>query len=565
MSEAETPNNPSDLFEPNSSQDAPAPAETPKTEVTLPEWVTINFPDAIGVDDVPRTPEQSQTGLRIQDLERQNQKLVARIAELTDALSTAQTARKAEADRHAAILQAQSEDAQKRFDRDAQLAQQQASLIVKQRQALDAAKQRLSDQELQLADSAQQLLVAHDRVMQLSQDLDRAAQTEHKQQILIETLTAQLEASQTQVAQLERDCAITKQRYDEQIQLVRQTETACRDLRSRLHRQQQYTLQFKAALEKCLDVPAAQGAPTIESVSTAATPTLAIVPREELSTHCFVKAQPVQPWSASPEFLPPSELILDSTPESVEDLVSTEAALSENPFADLSNLEELWSDSTESILESPQDLTPIEAPMIALENDEAITPLSYTIGRSIPNAAPPSHPIRLFTPSASEGSSLESAPIQAIAEQASFGIETEVETASLPSLELRSAEIETPEAIEPTALEPLTEQPKSENQPDLIVVETSGSDLMNTVTVLDQFETQAIELTQSQSQPKPIQPSPFITLNSEAISQPIRGEELPLTDASEDSPSPIVYPDRAQKKIPSLAAVELPSFPKASK
>ncbi len=573
MSEAQLPNSDSDLFEPAPIQDALAPAETPRAEVALPEWVTVNFPDAIGVDDVPHTPEPSQAGLRIQDLERQNQKLVARITELTVALSTAQTARKTEADRHATILQAQSEDAQKRGDRDAQLMQQQASLIVKQRQALDAAKQRLSDQELQLSDRAQELRVAHDRVMQLSHDLDRAAQTEHKQQILIETLTAQLEASQTQVAQLERDCALTKQRYDEQIQLVRQTETACRDLRSRLHRQQQYTLQFKAALEKCLDVPAAQSVTITEPVkadhNAETASTLAIVPRKALSAHCFVKAQPVQPWSAPPGLLPP--VTPEPLLEPFEDAVFTEAVSSENPFSDLSSLEELWSDSTEPILESPQPLIADEASIIALETDinesseavtttesrsESSTPLSYTIARSTPSAATPSHPLRLFTPSESEALPADNDSIE---------LDVEPASSSLVPLELRSVTPSEDVALqrdliqqnEPAALgvEFLVSQPAvSEDQPDSSIVAINDSEPLTILNREAQLPAKA----------SAIQSSPFITL-SEAGHQPIRGEEPPSVEASESSPSPIVYPDRTQKRISSLAAVDLPSFPKTSK
>ena len=114
-----------------------------------------------------------------------------------------------------------------------------------------------------------------------------------RQQILVETLTDQLQSSHEQIAQLERECAAVQQRSSDHLQQFTQSEQTARDLRSRLHRQQRYTLQFKAALEKCLDVPpaTAQGfvsdflEETLEPVTVS--PPKVKIPR----------SQPVQPWS----------------------------------------------------------------------------------------------------------------------------------------------------------------------------------------------------------------------------------------------------------------------------
>lgn len=78
---------------------------------------------------------------------------------------------------------------------------------------------------------------------------------QQRQQIRIDTLTAQFTSSQQRIAELERECALTQQRYQAQTQHLTELEAVCRDLRSRLHRQQRYTLQFKVALEKSLEVP----------------------------------------------------------------------------------------------------------------------------------------------------------------------------------------------------------------------------------------------------------------------------------------------------------------------
>lgn len=113
---------------------------------------------------------------------------------------------------------------------------------------------RVMQLEAQLAEAQQQVQQDREQKKQLMHQLELSVQTSERQQILIETLRSQLETNQEQVAQLERDCALTQQRCEEQTTKLSQTEIICRDLRSRLYRQQRYTLQFKNALEKCLEV-----------------------------------------------------------------------------------------------------------------------------------------------------------------------------------------------------------------------------------------------------------------------------------------------------------------------
>jgi len=87
----------------------------------------------------------------------------------------------------------------------------------------------------------------------LRQELSSDQQMLQYQQGLIESLTEQLASSQAHTAQLESDYAALQQRYIEQSYHLQQTEAVCLDLRTRLHRQQRQTLQFKTALEQCLE------------------------------------------------------------------------------------------------------------------------------------------------------------------------------------------------------------------------------------------------------------------------------------------------------------------------
>ena len=141
-------------------------------------------------------------------------------------------------------------------------------------------------------DSDQDWATVQEQVTNLFNQLEFAHQTNQRQQILIETLTGQLENSQERVAELEREAALIQQRYNEQTQLLAKSEHTSRDLQSRLQRQQRYTLQFKAALEKSLEVPTPQYEmglnlePTV--AETVLTPEVLFLP----------KAKRIQPWSA---------------------------------------------------------------------------------------------------------------------------------------------------------------------------------------------------------------------------------------------------------------------------
>jgi hypothetical protein len=143
-------------------------------------------------------------------------------------------------------------------------------------------------QDVQTAYNSQDWAAVQEQITTLFNQLEFAHQTNQRQQILIETLTGQLENSQERVAELEREAALLQQRHDDQIQLLQKAENTSRDLQARLQRQQRYTLQFKAALEKSLDMPS----PQYEMVSV--TPEVPIAPAETP----FPKVPRIQPWSA---------------------------------------------------------------------------------------------------------------------------------------------------------------------------------------------------------------------------------------------------------------------------
>ncbi|MDY6940776.1 MAG: hypothetical protein SWY16_24350 [Cyanobacteriota bacterium] len=101
----------------------------------------------------------------------------------------------------------------------------------------------------------------------------------------VETMRAKLEACQTRMARMEREFAFAQQRYNEQAHKLKLSQRDCQELRSRLSRQQRNTLQFKAALEKCLEEVRDREC----SDSDVEPSTMQVF---------LAKAQPVEPWSA---------------------------------------------------------------------------------------------------------------------------------------------------------------------------------------------------------------------------------------------------------------------------
>lgn len=186
---------------------------------------------------------------------------------------------------------------------------------------------------------------ANEQVGRLLQELEGFQQLGQRQQILIETLSTELQTSQERIAQLERECALTQQQYNDQCHQLLQSEGRCQELHTRLQRQQRQTLQFKMALEKSLEVPLANQTPEIAEELE-----LALPRKVSLSTlNMRVNAKPIEPWSNPAEAIAQGEnpaLVLgeqknteESRAEISPALVAPEALPAPKPH--LSPLEEM--------------------------------------------------------------------------------------------------------------------------------------------------------------------------------------------------------------------------------
>lgn len=158
--------------------------------------------------------------------------------------------------------------------------------------ALQQEVERIHQSPIDQVAKAQQHSVA-----QLLQELEQSHAALKRQTLLSETLEAQLQTAQEQSRQLEQEYAVLQKRYGETAQNVLALEENCRDLRSRLQRQQRYTLQFKSALEKCLDGPSLQTPVQFQERSVeAAAPVGQADPVHPLA---MPRADSIQPWSTT--------------------------------------------------------------------------------------------------------------------------------------------------------------------------------------------------------------------------------------------------------------------------
>ena len=143
--------------------------------------------------------------------------------------------------------------------------------------------QQMSAEQASATQISQQ---AQQQIARLVSDLEVAERALSRQQLINENLQTEVDNNQERISQLERECtAIAQQRLDE-VQARTQAEAVGKDLRSRLQRQQRYTMQFKAALEKSLTVT------TRSSDMTSAQP----VSFSDSAAVAMPKAQRIMPW-----------------------------------------------------------------------------------------------------------------------------------------------------------------------------------------------------------------------------------------------------------------------------
>jgi myosin heavy subunit len=282
---------------------APQPTETPARVPQQPEedWQTVDFPNALSVDAIPTTPSANNL---------QSQTQVPPISDnLKNLLGNAEQ-RQSKGSTPVTLMQALHECNRDLLQRIAQL-----------ETALEESQKTWQNRETLLEQRTAELENTQEQLTRLFGKVEVSHHTLQDQEILVESLSSKLATSQTRLAIVERECASTVQRYNEQFHQLVATENVCRELRSRLHRQQRHTLQFKAALEKSLEMP--QKSPIIEPPDDAEDSAhkqleslLAAVKSSQVPLPPAFNPSPVKAWS-DPEEHPevaPAEYAIDPEP-----------------------------------------------------------------------------------------------------------------------------------------------------------------------------------------------------------------------------------------------------------
>lgn len=301
-------------------------------------------------------------------------------------------------------------------------------------------------------------------IVQLVTELEQSNQTLQQQQQQNETIKTELITLRAHATQLETDHAALLQQHTAQSQELLQANTNCRDLRARLQRQQRYTLQFKAALEKCLSM-------STEASSSSDTGTPGI---------SMPTAEQIQPWES---------------------------------IAGQSRLDP----QLESMIRGPQANVPsVPASPSEIEAEDQ---LWHDLARVMDPAE----------------ASLE-ANLQKLS-----GENLIVEESNSPHSAESSPFTESSQFIEPSPWGKDTNESDDSNQSD-----TDRDN--NAVNGLSQLSPEASEILAR------VQSARAATADTYLPAMAVQG-----------NPSPLVNPLRPQKKIGSLAAIDLPNFPRLKK
>lgn len=281
MRETNMPKNPS-FPEPIDPVYAESHLPEEQSEESEEEWQTVNFPNALNIEELEKESWEEETAKGI-ELSQPGE-----MAFCTEALQPSENSANLP---QVAELVALIQHLRQRNNDLSQRVAQLENILHECQSTLKVHLERGREQENLLAERTEALFTAEAKVAHLEQEVVYLKQKSQEQQNLICNITEQLQTSQERLAQMERECALTQLRYSEQTHQLLQAEATCRDLRARLYRQQRHTLQFKAALEKCLEMPEINQyfrQPKNEDNTACNLPTI--------ETLLLPKTEPIKPW-----------------------------------------------------------------------------------------------------------------------------------------------------------------------------------------------------------------------------------------------------------------------------
>ncbi|HEY9694972.1 MAG TPA: hypothetical protein V6D15_22450 [Oculatellaceae cyanobacterium] len=497
----------------------------------------------------------------IKNLRQRNRGLIKQVSELEQALRDYQEA-------------IQSQQAR---------SQAQETLLVQQKEVLDASEQQVS---------------------RLFHELESSHKVAQRQQVLIETLSHQLESSQQRLVDLERESTLTHERYQEQSNRLSQAENLCQELHIRLQRQQRQTLQFKLALEKCLEVPApgydSQAEPgNFESRERHLKTVLA-------AQSLIPKVQPIKPWSAQQDAFEENTNInahnVNLAQQQVNQVTTeSEQLININAHSNLAqqqvnqatteseqliNIKDNFNLAQQQVnpqKKQPENLTDINSISFQLTNSQLTSIIEADSDNfELPNyqIAPPIADLEQLEDSNDEEISssivdqeqpelvanstvvepefkqnfLEQMPELESVYALLDALDDDDDDDTLPNPDQNSEVVLNQSNPEPVPMQEVEPAPDVEEMAQELATQ-KGNAIAQALTC--QFAD--INATEPRLPTEPILPQPKPP-SKFATPEPILNQEPILPQPN--WPSPVIYPQRPAKKLKSLAAIDLPKFPR---
>lgn len=183
-------------------------------------------------------------------------------------------------------------------------------------------KVRSQSTDMLIAQQAEEINHNQEEIAHVMQKLETSQQEVHSQQVMVNSLTKQLDTANEKFAQIERECSLLQEKYNQQTHDLLMKNQQIQELSARLSRQQRYTLKYKAALDEYLDVASSGNRSKTKFDS------------DLLQTH----TQPVQAWSSVTQTDPAGladELIAGSQIQTTKETVK----LKSSSYRDLDNPE----------------------------------------------------------------------------------------------------------------------------------------------------------------------------------------------------------------------------------
>jgi hypothetical protein len=462
-------------------------------------WEAVSLPGTLDAQPTSAQPtsawvqRESELLQLIHDLNECNDALLSKVSQLEGALAQSQANVAAET--------------------------QKTSVIQNQMAQQVSAEQALAQQSAQ---------TAQQQIAKLVGNLDNTEQALKRQQLINETLQTELTNAQERTIQLERECALMAQQHSSEAQARTQAENTARDLRSRLQRQQRYTLQFKAALEKSLSVAARPAQSAAEKIQPFAQP----FAFSEPAAVTMPKAQRIMPWASATNSAP-----FGGIDPHLEALIRGASKSAGEP------------EVIPEIASAPATLEASAAPVV---DPEAEAKLWQDIERVMSSAAEVKADVKA-----------EKLPTEVPAEPCAAAPVAQEPSPKAPKLNWQTSakSVSTTSQAAPELSESIAAViVEAETKVEAALVEESF------MAATHQTPTAKADVEVGFTEPSPWgKPLPESAPPASPVTNYPVTDYLPMMDGQMVGPaiSPLVKPLRSPKKIGSLAAVQLPTFEKA--